>query len=425
MMDLERYNFHWRDGFNYDFPKKRENYDILAKSLLKTRITVITGTRRTGKTTIMKQLMDWLIEHGTPRPHILYYSFDEEQPQIRQIVDEYEKKIGKEIAFSKNKYFLLLDEVQKLDDWQNKVKYFYDHFKNLKIVISGSASLFIKKGVRESLAGRVADFSLGPLSFREYLLFTGKDPLLKDINLHSQILKKEFEKYFRRQYIEIVTGDEDEIRDYAKSILEKVVYVDIPHLVSVENPNILMRLTRIISSNPGMLMEYSKLADTLGQESPVSRMRISNYIHYLEDSYLIKLGYNYSKSGVVSERKLKRAYLSNPSLSYFSDTNTDTGKLVEQTLFLMSGAKFFWRNPQKQEVDIVLESEGKALPVEVKYQNQVSKSDLKGLKGFMKRYNASLGLLISKDIEDSVKTPCGEIRIIPAWNVSLSGFQGF
>lgn len=420
-MNLESFNFHWRDGFSYGFTKKREIYDSLIKSLSKKRITVITGTRRTGKTTLMKQMMDWLIENGTTRANILYYSFDEEQPQIREVVDEYEKKIGKELAFLNKKYYLFLDEVQKLNDWQNKVKYFYDHYKNLKFVISGSASLFIKKGIRESLAGRVSDFSLGPLNFKEFLIFSGKESLIKDIKLHSQTLKKEFEKYLNRQYIEIVTEDKEEIEDYAKSILEKVVYVDIPQIINIENPNILMKLTRIISSNPGMLMEYSKLANTLGQESPVSRVRISNYIHYLEDSYLVKLGYNYSKSNVASERKLKKAYLSNPSLSYFSYTEIDIGKLVEQTLFLMFEAKFFWRNPQKQEVDIVLEYKGKPRPIEVKYQNQISKSDLKGLNGFMKRYNVSKGFLISKDIEDTMKTPYGEIQLIPAWKVSLCG----
>ncbi len=89
-MDLESYNFHWRDGFNYGFPKKRESYDALVKSLSKRRITVITGTRRTGKTTLMKQLIDWLVKKRTPRANILYYSFDEEQPQVREIVNEYE-----------------------------------------------------------------------------------------------------------------------------------------------------------------------------------------------------------------------------------------------------------------------------------------------------------------------------------------------
>jgi predicted AAA+ superfamily ATPase len=420
-MDLESYNFHWRDGFSYGFPKKRGSYDALVKSLSKKRITVITGTRRTGKTTLMKQLIEWLIDNKVPRSNILYYSFDEDQPEIREIVDEYEGKIGKELAFSKKKYYLFLDEVQKLENWHNKVKYFYDNYKNLKFVISGSASLFIRKGMRESLAGRVSDFSLGPLSFREFLMFSEKESLLDDINLHSQTLKKEFEKYLNRQYIETVTEDKEEIRDYAKSILEKVVYIDIPQILNVENPNILMKLTKIISSNPGMLLDYSKLAGTFGQESAVSRVRISNYIHYLEDSYLVNLGYNYSKSGMVSERKLKKAYLSNPSLSYYSSTATDLGKLVEQTFFLMFNTKFFWRTPQKQEVDIILERKGKPLPIEVKYQNQISKSDLKGVKSCMRHYNVKQGFLISKDIEDTVKTPYGEIHIIPAWIVSLSG----
>lgn len=420
-MNLESYNFHWREGYSYNFPVKRESYELLAKSLRGRRISVITGTRRTGKTTLMKQLIDCLIEDGTSRANILYYSFDEEQPTVREVVSKYEQKIGKELAFSKEKFYIFLDEVQKLNDWQNKVKYFYDHYTNIKFIISGSASLFIRKGFRESLAGRVKDFSLGPLSFREYLLFLKKGSLIKKPEMHSETLKSDFEKYLLRQYIEVINEDQDEIRDYAKSIVEKVVYMDIPQLINVENPNILMKLVRIISSNPGMLLEYSTLAQTMGTESPTSRVRISNYVHHLKDAYIITLGYNYSKSGMVSERKLKKAYLSNPTLSYFLDTPLNLGKLVEQTFFLGLQGRFFWRNPQKEEVDIILEQRRNPLPIEVKYKNHITKSDLRGIKSFMRKFKVTHGIVISKDYENILETPVGDIEIIPSWKMALFG----
>jgi len=422
-MDLEGYNFHWREGYRYNFPIKRNAFDKLADSLSNKRISVLTGTRRTGKTTLMKQLIDSLIMGGTHKDNIVYYSFDEGQPTLKDIVSDYESRIGKEIAFSKKKYFFFLDEVQKLDDWQNKIKYFYDHYRNIKFVISGSASLFIRKGTRESLAGRIKDFSLGPLTFDEYLTFKGKKEFILKPDMFSESLEAEFEKYLKRQYVEVVEEKEEEIRDYAKSIIEKVVYVDIPQLVNVENSNVLMRLVRIISSNPGMLLDYSNLASTMGAETPLSRVRVSNYIHYLEDAYIVKIGYNYSKSGMVSERKLKKAYLSNPSLSFIQETSSDLSKLAEQTFFLGLNAKFFWRNPQKEEVDIVLENNGKLLPVEVKFQKQITKSDLRGIKSFMNRKNIKRGIVISRNTEDTKETSKGTIVFIPAWKAALFGLS--
>ena len=420
-MNLESYNFHWRKGYSYGFPLKRQYYGNLVKSLKNRRITILTGTRRTGKTTLMKQMIDNLIEDNTPRENIVYYSSDEDQPTIRDILSTYEIKIGKEIAFSKDKYFFFLDEIQKLKDWQNKLKYFYDHYKNLKFIISGSASLFIKKGVRESLAGRIKEFSLGPLTFKEYLIFEEKKEYINKSELFSETLEKEFEKYLLRQYIEIINENETEIKDYVKSILEKVIYIDIPQLVNIENPNILMKIVRIISSNPGMLLDYIKLAETMGNESPISRIRASNYVHYLEDAYIINLGYNYSKSGYVSERKLKKAYLSNPSLSLISDTTINLGKLAEQTFFIMLKSKFFWRNPQQHEVDIIIENNEKPLPIEIKYKNTIANSELRSIRIFMKHFNVSEGIIITKKTEEVINTQEGIIKMIPAWKVGIFG----
>ncbi len=422
-MELEKYCFHWRKGYRYDFPIQREAFGALFRSLKGRRITVLTGTRRTGKTTLMKQLIDSLVDKGVPSQNIIYFSFDEEQPSIGDIVDEYQLKRGLDIVSSSEKFFFFLDEVQKLEDWQNKVKYFYDHYKNLKFIITGSASLFIRKGVRESLAGRVREFYLGPLNFREYLNFTDNNELISKPQLFSDTLKKEFERYIPRQFIEMVQESEGEVQNYALSILEKVVYIDIPKLVELDDPNILMSLVKLISSNPGMLVDYSRLADALSSGSPVSRVRISNYIRYLEDAYIIRLGYNYSRSGVKSARKMKKAYTSNPSLSLISTIPPPLAKLIEQSFFLNMSSEFFWRNPQKQEVDLILDHESKPLPVEIKYKNQISKSDLKGIKSFMTQHKADRGIVITKDTERIQQTPQGTIQMIPAWKAALLGLD--
>lgn len=418
-MHLEDYNFHWRKGHTYGYEKKREVYADLWKSVEKGRITVITGTRRVGKTTIMKQIINELIASGVPRYNILYFSFDEERPTIRDVIGNYEGKLGKDISVSAEKYYVFLDEIQKLENWHEQIKYFYDSFKNIKFFVSGSASLFIKEGVRESLAGRVREFYMGPLSFREYLIFADKDYMLEKPEMFEEALKSEFSRYLKRQYIEIVDEDDEEIRDYVRSIVEKVIYIDIPRFFSVENPHLLMKIATIVASNPGMLMDYTSLARAIGEGESVSRVRVSRYVHYLEESYLLELRYNYSGSGMVSERKLKKAYLSNPSLFAIAQKRPDDGKLAEQTFSLQLGVRFFWRTPQKNEVDIVMETEDGLLPIEVKYQEEITRADMKAISSFMKKYGSPNGIIITKSTEKTVDTEYGRIEMLPAWKISL------
>ncbi len=422
-MHLEDYNFHWRESQTYDYEKKREIYPELWNSVAKRRITVITGPRRVGKTTIMKQIINGLIRQGVPRYSILYFSFDEDRPSLREIMREYEGKLGSSISPAGERYYVFLDEIQKLDNWHEQIKYFYDSYDNIKFFVSGSSSLFIREGVRESLAGRVREFYMGPLSFREYLIFTDKEYMMEKPGMFEDTLESEFSRYLKRQYIEIVSEDEEEIRDYVRSIVDKVIYIDIPQFFSVKEPQLLMKIVTIVASSPGMLMDYTSLARAIGEGGSVSRDRVSKYVHYLEEAYLLKLGYNYSGSGMVSERKLKKGYLSNPSLSTIAQKTLDDGRLVEQTFFIRPEVRFFWRTPQKDEVDIIIETEKGLLPVEVKYRKDISGKSMKPLVKFMKKYHLKRGIIITKNREGRLESESGIIDMIPAWKVGLKGLN--
>lgn len=414
-MSLEAQNLHWMEGHRYGFETKRDMYYDIERSLEKRRITVITGTRRVGKTTIIKQLIDHLIDRGTDRKNILYFSFDEAVSSIKSLIKEYERKLGNYILNSEETYYIFLDEVQKLKGWHEEIKYFYDTYQNIKFTVSGSASLFIRKGLRESLAGRVREFYVPPLSFREYLRFRGREDLLENRTMFEETLSNEFERYLTRQYIEIIDEDDEEVKDYIKSMVEKVIFIDIPSIFPVDNPHLLMRLFVLIASSPGMLLEYSSLSRAIGEGQSVSRVTVSKYVHYLEDAYLIKITYNYSGSAVVSERKLKKAYLTSTSMCVMADKVPELGKLVENTVFIWSNTRFFWRTPQKNEVDIVVEKESRLIPIEVKYQNEISRGDMKNLMKFMKKYGSKNAILLTKSTEGIEKTDYGDIEMKMVW----------
>ncbi|MDP2925398.1 MAG: ATP-binding protein [Nanoarchaeota archaeon] len=413
-MNLEKHNPHWKEKFVYDYPIKRELFLVLLKNIKNKQIITVSGLRRTGKTVIIKQLIDYLIEKSTNRTKILYFSFDEEQPKIEELINEFTRLAN--IELSNEEIFIFLDEIQKLPDWQDQIKYYYDNFK-IKFIVSGSSSLFIRKKVKESLAGRSFDFHLKPLNFKEFLLFRNKKEVLEKQNIFKNEIKKEFEIYIRKQFIDTLNEDNEFSREYVKSILEKIIHIDIPKVFPIENEELLFKLLRIIATNPGMIIEY----ENLGKEIGINRITLSNYLFYLEEAFLIKKIYNYSKNMLTSEKKSKKFYINSNSFFEFLNSQVDESKVIENLIAIETPSRFFWRTPFKEEVDFILElDEGKKLlPVEVKYRNTILDKDSKGVVKFCIKNNLKEGLILTKDYE-AIKV-VGNIKIsfVPVWKWML------
>ena len=112
-------------------PYKRGLFSKLVEFLGDRQILLIYGLRRVGKTTLLYQLIDHLLEQGVERDHILYFSFDEAVADLKQIIEGYqETAIGKPLQKVK-KVYIFLDEIQKLKNWQNQIKIYYDLYPNI------------------------------------------------------------------------------------------------------------------------------------------------------------------------------------------------------------------------------------------------------------------------------------------------------
>jgi len=167
---LEDSNKWWRGKFEIEF-KPREIYEEIKHFLKSRQIIALTGLRRVGKTTIILKIAEEYTKKIDAK-NILYFSFDDfRNVQIRDIMNIYARVMDKD--FNIGHYLLLFDEIQKLENWEEQVKRVYDNFKNIRLILSGSESLFIRKKSRESLAGRFFEFKVKPLNFREYLNFKG------------------------------------------------------------------------------------------------------------------------------------------------------------------------------------------------------------------------------------------------------------
>lgn len=405
----------WTENFKVEF-KEREIYKEIQKFMSLPQIIALTGLRRVGKTTLMFKLAEDRIRTGFDPKNIIYFSFDEfREIEIRDVMNAYEELVEKD--FKEGKYLLLLDEIQKLGNWDDQLKRTYDLFgKNIKIIVSGSESLVIRKKSKETLAGRMFDFKVEPLSFKEFLRFKGTN--FEPVGLYEKELFQQFKEFCVTLGFPELVGirEKDVIKKYAvESIVERVLYRDMPRLFKIRDISVIESLLDMFMEEPGQLVEISSLA----KELKISRQTLSNYLTYLEESFLIRKLYNFSRSRRKVERKLKKYYPTVISVDVlFNEDDLSKSKVLEWLVVNQLKAEFFWRDPYKNEVDVVLPNK-KLTPAEIKY----GKISFEGLLAFMNKFKVSQGYVISLSQEREQEIAEKKISVLPAYKFLLRWFS--
>src|SRR3989338_265314 len=404
---LREFNPWWEGKFKVEF-KEREILSKMEKFLKLPQIIALTGLRRVGKTTLMLKIGEEFVNKGLEPRRVLYFSFDEfRKTGLREVIQAYEEMM--EANVRDGKFLLLLDEVQKLDGWEDQIKGIYDLYgKGMKIIISGSESLFIKRKTNETLAGRIFSFKVGLLTFREFLIFRGTR--LEPVGLYERELNRLLEDYIITLGLpELVhVRDKEIIKKYVKEgIIDKVVYRDMQQMFRIKDISKIDSILNMLLEEPGQLWDLSELASELG----ISRQTLSTYLTYLEESFLVKKLYNYSKNRRKVERKLKKYYptIISPDL-LFRDDSFSKSKVFEWLIVMQLDTDFFWRDTFKNEVDIVMFDKEKAMPVEVKY----GKIEHGGLLAFAKKFSVSEGKIVSRSSEEKRKVNGMVVNVVPA-----------
>jgi len=403
---------------------KRDLYFDVEKWLYKKQTIALVGLRRTGKTTIMEQLMKLVEKEAS------FFSFDEQETQNKDvlvfIIDFILNNLGSKYIF--------LDEIHFVEDWEGVLKRYYDQ-RDLKFIISGSESLELSKG-KTSLGGRVVTFKLEPLSFSEYLHLCGRKFDIKKTSIenskdieriHLKLLtetefyEKEFSEYlYKGAFPELINEtDETVIRKYIHDlIVQKIIYRDIPAIFNIRRKELLLALFRYACENSANLFNIRSLCNTFDADFET----VDNYLLYLQSAFLIKVAQVYSKSPAKRARRNKKMYICHPSialgiLGYHKNMLVDKnlGPYVE-SLF---ASKYFYRDKQKNEVDVIIEKDT-LLPIEIKYQNQISNSELKSLLRFMEKYNIKRGIVITRKTMEIRKIGDRSISFVPAWLAALT-----
>lgn len=451
-------NKHWKNDISFfEHQKhKRKLFFELIKYLPERQIISIVGLRRTGKTIILKQLIKYLIKNDKINSkNIFFLSFDEALVTSKLTLKDYLDTFLEDIhrKESTENIYIFLDEIQYIDKWQHILKRYYDTNQKIKFIVSGSSSLFLKKKTTESLAGRIYEFKLEPLSFEEFLELSNVSATLladyrkysilagqltlphdqKDYNFFlansGNTLRGFFEEYLLYyQFPEMVfQKDINKIRKYiSESIYKKTIEYDIPRLFGVEKIDELKFLFQLLVNENGSLIEFK----TVSSEAGIEENTLKKYISYFQESFLVDLIYNYSKSFRKSKRLQKKEYIA--STNFFTAFRADWaendilkseyfGLLAETYIFNVLKERYqyisFYRKGQN-EFDFVASNDyrntGEHSLIEVKYTRAIKWNDIRFIDKIAKKIFKTKYLIYSKNElkidENKLIVPCFLIK---------------
>ncbi|MFA5049764.1 MAG: ATP-binding protein [Candidatus Micrarchaeia archaeon] len=422
-------NIHWESG-KIEIPNKiieRTVSSQLKKELNEKQVIALIGLRSVGKTTIIKLLMKHLLINKIEPKKIFYFSLDglqKEEKIIKQIIDLYSRNLlRKPINESKDTIYLFFDEIQKVKDWGEEIKSYYDKNLKIKFIISGSSSMNILKGSGESLVGRIIIHKIYPFSFTEFLKYNNVE--IEKINLHNLAYPSKaekisilFEDYITIGGFPLFYSSPEEIRkSLLKSMVDLTFYRDIVNIFDVKRTDVLEGLFSIFIKESGNVINYSNLSNSLKTKFET----IKSYMGYLSSSFLISKSSFYSGSKVKSLEKNEKIYVADHSFGLLQEI--ELGLKIETIIFnslkSLGFDIFYWQDENKNEVDIVFFGKSPEV-IEVKYQSKILDSDLKGLYSFLENYKIKRAIVITKNIFEIKKKKGIEMRFIPAWLFLLS-----
>lgn len=399
-------------------PYERPCLTTLLSHLKLNRVLVVKGPRRTGKSTLLYQMIKSLINSGVPPQSILYLSFDEilARSSLDEIINNYEAIVKKPLVEMNNVYFFL-DEVQFLPNWSVSVKRHFDMRSPVKFTVSGSSASLLKKGA-ESLAGRTVEETILPFTFREYVAHKEPDGKLTAIVTPSanglsapldatrylpyqSKIRILFDEYLNRGGFPHLFGVSEEVifrKLLSEDVIGKVIYRDLVTQFGVKKPYVLEKLFLYLANASPCLLNASNVSHSLA----LSREYVDTYIDYLKSAYLISGIRKFSRSVESSVRAAEKVFVIDPALCLLAGRN-DPGYLAETVVarHLFGKNVFYWRN--KYEVDFVLETADIPMPIEVKYKNEITADDLKGITSFMDRFSVRKGIVLTKDFAGEMK----------------------
>ena len=393
---------------------KNRNIDI---SLEKNFINDIVGPRRSGKTYLMYLTIKKILKK-TDKKATIYINF--ENRKLLPLRETYFNDII-EFIYAENlidKYktvYLFLDEVQRIDKWEQYVRSIYDEFKDkIKIFVSGSSANLLSKEYSKLLTGRHLTTHVTPLSFKEFLDFNNIKITKKNITEQEEsIIKKQLKDYIKNGgFPDVVLGKEKD--DIISQLFTDIVTRDVLSRIDIRKEDIVEEFSYYLASNVSNLLSFNKMKNYFTSRGmKISVPTLTNYFWHLKNAFLFNdsLIYSYTiKDQMQYPRKIYCIDNGIVNVVGFK-LSENIGNIYENTvaneLIRQDKKIYYWKNRQQEEVDFVI-----VHGTQVKQLTQVcynienidtKNREIKSLIKAMSSFKMNEGLIITENY-DSIET---------------------
>ena len=273
-------------------------------------VKVLTGVRRSGKSTIMQMIIDELRKKGISEERIVSYRFDSmeyEGMTAKQLYEMLKTKLS-----DTEKTYLFLDEVQEINSWEKTVNSINTDF-NVDIYVTGSNSRMMSSEIATYLTGRYVSFRIFTLSFEEYLTFKKQYGKVEDI--HKELVN--YIKYGGFPAIHLQEHPLDNAYTIVRDIYNSTIFSDIVKRNQVRKVDQLERVVKFVFDNVGKTFSAKSISDYIKSEHrTIDNETVYNYLEKLESAYILHRCSRYDVQGKELLKTQEKFYLADSSFKY-------------------------------------------------------------------------------------------------------------
>ena len=318
-------------------------------------IKVITGIRRSGKSTLLEAFKNELISSSVPPENIIFLNFEERENLNFTDWTELYDKIVKAVNTG-NKYYIFLDEVQLINDFEKLVNSLFAK-KNIDLYITGSNAYLLSSELATLLTGRYIAINIQPYSFKEYTL-ANKDKKNTDYLFRIYLNESSFP-----EAVNLAKTNKDLVNDYLQSIYDTVVIKDIAQRYKLRNIHNLHRVISFLFNSIGSYVSPTNIARELNKNSKkhISHNTIIKYLDFLTQSYILYAAPRFDIKGKELLTTNEKYYVVDLGLRNITATNkynTDLGHKLENVVYFelfRRGGKVYVGKHNDKEIDFIVQ----------------------------------------------------------------------
>lgn len=397
-----------------DLGIKRSALDSVLKQISLSHAVVISGIRRSGKSTLLNQIISNCYEKG-----VYYLNFEDER-LVDFAVTDFNNLYETFLELYGERKVFFLDEIQNVPKWEIFVRRMQD--KGCKFFITGSNASLLSKELSTKLTGRCVSIELYPFSFVEFLSFKGYKLQKNALSYTAEraAIKKHFAEYLKH-------GGMPEYLKYKdptllKRVYEDILYRDIVARYDIKQVKVLRELGLYLLSNIGGLFSYNNLKKVLGVGSMNT---IKSYADFLENSFLMFLINRFSYSLKQQFVANKKIYCIDNGLaeSVAFQFSKNKGKFLENLVFLELKRRYpeiyYYKTANNLEVDFLVKSGRKDIALIQVADNLDSEKTKQRETGALTRAMDELklksALILTEDSEEEIKLNGKAIIVQPIY----------